>query len=125
MNERKFIKGNHYYKVGFYDQKLTIPNITTLIYIGKNLYRDDNKQIINKWYFQDPESYLAHGAFTDFKEKIEREVYIFETLETIHDDQSLVDELKLLQNLMKQGLYLAQIPPDQLHKYQNDNGVRS
>lgn len=35
MNEKKLIKGNHYYKVGFYDQKLTIPKITTLIYIGK------------------------------------------------------------------------------------------
>jgi len=125
MNEKKLIKGNHYYRVGFYDQKLTIPYITTLIYIGKNLRPDDNKPTIDKWYFQDPESYLAHGAFTDFKEKIERKVYIYETLKLIYDDQSLIDRMKLLQNLKKKGLYLAQIHPDQFHMYQRDNDDRS
>jgi hypothetical protein len=100
MNEKKFIKGNHYYKVFFYDQKLTIPHITTLIYIGKNLLLDDNKPTIDKWYFQDPESYLAHGAFKDFEEdfkkKIEREVYIVDSLESIFDNQTFIDEIKLL-----------------------------
>jgi hypothetical protein len=118
MNEKKFIKGNHYYSVGFYDQKLTIPHITTLIYIGKNLRLDDNKPTIDKWYFQDPESYLIHGAFTDIKGRIKRKVYIYETLESIFDDQSLIDRIKLLQNLKKKGLYLAQIHPDQKHMYQ-------
>jgi len=121
MNEKKLIKGNHYYRVAFYDQKLTIPEITTLIYIGKNLCPDDNKPTIDEWYFQDPESYLAHGAFTDFKDKIGREMCIYKTLESIYDDQSLIDTIKLLQNLKKKGLYLAQIRPNQLHMYQHDN----
>lgn len=86
---------------------------------------DDNEPTIDKWHFQDPESYLAHGAFTDFKEKIERKVYSLETLESIYDDQSLIDEIKLLQNLKKKGLYLAQIRPDQLHLYQRNNDDRS
>jgi hypothetical protein len=54
-------EGKCYFLVLFSDRNLTIPIITTYIYVGKNLEKARTAK--DRWYFQDPDSYLRYGCF--------------------------------------------------------------
>ncbi|MGO4703281.1 hypothetical protein [Dyella sp. 2RAB6] len=57
----KLIIGETYFHVSYIDHAMTIPMMSTLTYIGKNLLDDE----VNTLYFQDVESYRAGLRITD------------------------------------------------------------
>jgi hypothetical protein len=85
--------------MSFYDQKLTIPNIKTFIYVGKNLTSGKSGAGKDSWYFQDPKSYLEHGSFLQLPKKIKREIFIADADILLHmyDIQGLIKTLKKVQ----------------------------
>jgi hypothetical protein len=66
MSGQDFILGNPYFFLEFVDRRMKYPVVSTIVYIGKNLRETeisrDNKE---KWYFQDPASYIATGSLAD------------------------------------------------------------
>ena len=72
-------EGECYFDMSFYDTRNDIPSIQTWIYIGKNLLKADATRG-DRWYFQDPESYLRHGSFVGFTKKVKRAVLAAEEL---------------------------------------------
>lgn len=60
----KFIHGICYFEMFYCVPQLYIPEIKTYIFVGKNLYPDDEQSRASSWYFQDPKSYLLNGPFT-------------------------------------------------------------
>jgi len=62
-NDRKLVIGGVYFFLSFLDKQGRCPQIQTLIYIGKNL--DNERAQEDRWYFQDPSSYLKRGSVAD------------------------------------------------------------
>jgi hypothetical protein len=56
--------GHAYYRITYADPALTIPSVKALIYIGVNIFPDDDADVVT-YYFQDTVSYFARGAATD------------------------------------------------------------
>jgi hypothetical protein len=56
--------GQAYYRITYADPELTIPSLKAMIYIGTNIFPDDDADLVN-YYFQDTVSYFARGAATD------------------------------------------------------------
>jgi hypothetical protein len=54
-------EGTCYFLLLFPDRDLTLPLITTYIYVGKNL-KKGRKSSKDRWYFQDPDSYVKYGS---------------------------------------------------------------
>jgi hypothetical protein len=50
------VVGEVYYAAGFYDRDRRVPFVRPLVFIGRNLARDDEGSA-RRWYFQDYESY--------------------------------------------------------------------
>ncbi|RJP20811.1 MAG: hypothetical protein C4520_10680 [Candidatus Abyssobacteria bacterium SURF_5] len=96
IDPEKLVPGKCYFHFAFCHPKLDIPRITTLIYVGKNLFPQEASE--DEWYFQDPESYLEHGSFINFKKKIEHERLLLtkDSLVAIYDLKGLIDQLKEL-----------------------------
>lgn len=94
INPNKLRVSECYFFVHFYDADpgLKYPDIETLIYVGKNLLDTGKEKDSDKWFFQDPESYLAHGSFLQLPEGIEREVVAIheDSLATIYDIEGLI-----------------------------------
>lgn len=57
----ELVIGQPYFLLGYADRDFTLPVITSLVYIGQDL--DPSGPPGTRWYFQDPESYAAKGAF--------------------------------------------------------------
>jgi hypothetical protein len=66
-------EGECYFEISFCDTQSEIPCVETWIYVGKNLLKSDGPTD-NRWYFQDPESYVQHGNFVDLAKEIEHDV---------------------------------------------------
>lgn len=87
-------KGKAYFDVSYSDDDLIIPNIETLIYVGKDILES------GKYYFQTPGCYFQNGPFytvTDESIKAELEIVSMdecwaEMLETIDTLQSLLNQ---------------------------------
>jgi hypothetical protein len=47
--------------LSFYDKGLKLPRIRTIIYIGQNIFNNEEKGK-ETWYFQDAEAYLTQGV---------------------------------------------------------------
>lgn len=60
-NPEALIIGNAYFMISFFDNEGRIPEITTYIYVGKNLLNQTDEK--DTWYFQHPSSYLSKGPF--------------------------------------------------------------
>jgi hypothetical protein len=56
--------GHACYRLTYADPALTIPSINAFIYIGTNIFPDDDADVVI-YYFQDTVSYFARGAATD------------------------------------------------------------
>jgi hypothetical protein len=72
-------EGECCFDMSFYDTRNDIPSIQTWVYVGKNLLKTDATRG-NRWYFQDPKSYLKHGSFVTFTNKLKRTVLAAEEL---------------------------------------------
>jgi hypothetical protein len=104
INPDKLSVGQCYFFVNFSqrDPKLSVPNIETLIYVGKNLVGAGKEEAGDEWFFQDPESYLEHGSYLQLPEGIERNVTIVHenSLAVIYDIEGLIACLEKV----KQGI---------------------
>jgi hypothetical protein len=61
LNPDQLKVGSPYFMISYYDEARVVPEIETLIYVGKNLLKISNEKDI--WYFQNPVTYLSKGAF--------------------------------------------------------------
>lgn len=50
-----------YLMISFFDDELAIPDVTTVIYLGKDIFRD----AVDSHYFQEYSSYLEQGGRRD------------------------------------------------------------
>lgn len=100
MTPNKFVKEQYYFFVIFYDEKLKIPKIKTVIYIGKNLLTEKKFSKKDEWYFQDAGSYLEYGPFSHMSKEEKREVFALEKkdLSSVYDLKGLIDRLKKIQS---------------------------
>jgi hypothetical protein len=63
MNPEKLEKGKIYYHCSYSHPKLSIPEIETWIYLGKNILPDRDNESIDEYVFQYPHKYFG----TDIK----------------------------------------------------------
>ena len=96
MKPNELSKEQRYFFMTFYDKKLKIPKIKTVIYIGKNLLTEKKYSKKDEWYFQDAGSFLESGSFLHMTKGEEREVFALEKrdLSSIYDMDGLIDKLK-------------------------------
>jgi hypothetical protein len=64
MTPEDLKKGVAYYRLTFADADLTIPGVQPMIYIGTNVFPDDD-QTLAVYYFQDTVSHSWRGPMTD------------------------------------------------------------
>ena len=57
-------EGTAYYRLTFADEGLTIPGVQPMIYVGTNIFPDDDPAS-DVYYFQDTISHSWRGAVTD------------------------------------------------------------
>jgi hypothetical protein len=55
-----FRSGQHYFLLRYLDDACTVPTITTLVYLGDDIFPD--AEAGKRWYFQDAQSFLRSGA---------------------------------------------------------------
>lgn len=67
------ITGNCYFMVSYFDQEMRFPDIESYIYVGTNLLESDEADN-PYWYFQDAESYVEQGVFTQIEDKTSRKL---------------------------------------------------
>jgi len=67
IHKESLMEGDFYFLVHYVTNKLSIPEIETLIYLGINM--GDNFVIgeIDEYYFQDSESYQRHSSILNKK----------------------------------------------------------
>lgn len=84
-----------YFRLFYHDKDLRIPEIKTLIYIGKNLHSEGETSAKEFWFFQDPESFLKYGPADKKPVRSECEVHRLdsEALFSICDWTGLIEEL--------------------------------
>ena len=101
VNPNDLVPGQCYYHLFFYHPRKIVVGINTLFFVGKNLFDEERSE--DEWYFQDPESYLEHGSFMDFPEKIEHETLLFneDALRFIYDLDGLIEEMKKIKEREK------------------------
>jgi hypothetical protein len=56
--------GHVYYRLTYADSDRTIPGVQPMIYVGSNIFPDDNPESVT-YYFQDTVSYSSVGPITD------------------------------------------------------------
>jgi hypothetical protein len=64
MKIEQLERGEAYYRLTYADPVLTIPSVEPMMYVGTNIFPDDDSGSVI-YYFQDTVSYLARGAATD------------------------------------------------------------
>ncbi len=83
-----------YFMVDFYDKDLSVPNIETYIYIGKNIYgNQDNEK--DSWYFQEPDIFFDKGTSHEQDNSLENGIIFIEQdmLEFVYDINGVISEL--------------------------------
>jgi hypothetical protein len=95
-NEKRFEKGQCYFLLGYYDQKFRFPYIQTFVYIGKNLETAGREATEDRWYFQEPQSFLKRGdaPLDDYSEGSGVMTVTQEALDGFVDWRGLADELE-------------------------------
>ena len=64
MSPQDLKVGCAYYRVTFADRDLTIPGVKAMIYVGSNIFHDDDPTSV-VYYFQDTVSHAWRGPVTD------------------------------------------------------------
>lgn len=59
VSHDELVQGNTYFSLNFIDESMLIPTLEPVIYIGKNLERDDEGQV----YFQDFDSHQDGASY--------------------------------------------------------------
>ena len=95
-------KGKAYFEMVFCLPADVVPEIESYIFIGKNIFNDDQHD--DEYYFQTPCSYYKHGNFAEEKDKMDAakrakaEIVLMrgDTIESLYTMDSLIAELKTL-----------------------------
>ena len=87
--------GEAYYRVTYADDDLTIPGVRPMIYVGSNIFPDDDPASVT-YYFQDTASHSSLGsvadAANDWKNpEVETEVFPHTAEEVERDVLTLAD----------------------------------
>jgi hypothetical protein len=61
MNDINLVRGQPYFLLVYHDEDMRFPEITSLVYLGKDVELEDG--VTDRWSFQDAESYALHGDF--------------------------------------------------------------
>lgn len=99
LKKTDLAEGACYFLLGFFDDAMRVPEITTYIYVGSNLLESD-AELGDAWYFQDPESYMRKGVFTDIPDVNDYEILETKTeqLEWFYDLPGLVERISEIQS---------------------------
>lgn len=94
-NTKSLVIGNCYFLVSYFDQEMRFPDIETYVFVGINLL-EGKAEGGSYWYFQDAESYVEQGIFTQIEDKTSREVMRADKdgLEMFFDYDGLFDVLE-------------------------------
>jgi hypothetical protein len=95
------IPGQHYFLCALCAANPKIPLVETYVYLGRNL---DTKRArtpgADEWYFQDPQSYFAHGIFASLPPDIPHDTFVADrdSLRLMYDLAGLIDRLTKLRD---------------------------
>lgn len=93
MDIEKFILGNPYFMVSYYDEKIKLPLLETYVFIGKNILKNEREEL---WYFKDPDAFISEG-YNLTEEMFETSVCLgVDTIELMLDYEELIEKLKLI-----------------------------
>ena len=95
MSPRDLKPGCAYYRVAYADRDLTIPSVVAMIYVGSNIFPDDDPGSVI-YYFQDTISHTQRGPVTDAAydskhPEIEASVFPHTEVELQHDVLTLAE----------------------------------
>ena len=77
-----FIVGNPYFKVSYYDKKLSFPKIETVVFIGTGRELKARSDAMNDFfYFQDAHSYVEHGLLFGGSDDVDDDDYVIIAIE--------------------------------------------
>lgn len=95
MKSDQLVVGQCYFLLGYYDEDLRFPSISSYVFVGKNIFPDDKSGQGDRWYFQEPTSYLTHGAFRPQGPAPADDILAvdYDALDGIRDWAGLIDEL--------------------------------
>ena len=68
-------KGRLYYYINFYDEKLAMPIVQSVFYIGDKHHDFKSVNEDNMWLFQYSESYMSHGNYFEMTKEIKMGQY--------------------------------------------------
>jgi hypothetical protein len=57
------IVGQTYFLLSYLDRRLQLPEITTYVYVGKNMFEEDDAESDEIYYFQSAASFVGSGLF--------------------------------------------------------------
>jgi len=94
-DEANLTVGKCYFALFYHDKDLRMPDIHTLIYVGKNICSKDEESTKEHWCFLDPVSYLKQGPEIDEERCSEYKLHRFDnqSLFSLHDWEGLIEEL--------------------------------
>ncbi len=96
MISERFNSNQCYFLLGYYDRDFRFPYIQTFVYLGKNLEAVGQEGVEDRWYFQDPLSFLKRGGapLSDYSEDSGIMTATREALDGFVDRQELTRELQ-------------------------------
>jgi len=88
--------GKTYYRLTFADPDLTMPSVEAMVFIGTNIFPEDQSASESTHYFQDTGSFIQFGGATDSQLGGQCQVYSYngDSIQSIHDLTGLVEALK-------------------------------
>jgi hypothetical protein len=100
VNPDTLVIGQWYYSLLFLRPELDIADITTWIYVSKNLLDNNEKLVEDEWYFQDASSYLKHGNLVEISSDIKHNIYSLRLVDLhhIYDLNGLIEQLVIIKN---------------------------
>jgi hypothetical protein len=90
------VGGRAYFLLGYFDEALRLPNIQSVVYVGKDLFQEDVASKRPSYYFQTAESYVASGLFDAAKSNATETLTILssDSLMMVYDWEALIEELR-------------------------------
>lgn len=101
LNATELREGHYYFQVFYVTAKTSVPEIKTLFYLGKNIYKEGKQKNIDEYYFQDSESYQKHGNAVKRKSHLGRMVLFLteNQLSLMYDVHGLVELLHKIRKI--------------------------
>jgi hypothetical protein len=89
VDRQDLVIGNEYYSIFYTDNKMLVPNVYTVVYVGKNFQSSDE----DEYYFQDFDSFSAGARYSDATEDSQATFHIGDFVDSILNFEQMLDEL--------------------------------